>query len=482
MRASRGAMDGGQVVVLLGLLGFAAALRIIVWQLYPSIHWPDEVMQATEQGHRLVFGYGVKPWEWFIGIRSWFLPGLLAGPQYLAAWFDAGPDLYLPLIHGGLALVSLTVPFVAFRLGGREDGMAFALVAAAPSALWFELVYFAPRALTEVVAAHLMILGLYLLMTHADRPWRLFSAGLLLGVAAMTRPQIGPAMLVGSLIAIGWPRWTWLPFIGGALVGLLTLGLLDWGTWDYPFQSAWLHFRIALVDGRFYGGDSPPWNLFISEIIRHWGGALAILLLLVGLGTRGYVPLLAVAVVHIAVHSSLPYKEFRYIYPALPCLMILAGIGLARAIVLARRHIPPEGVRIAWLATAVSSAALAVQPGFSDEWRRGAAVMEAYDALSRHPKLCGVALIDNPISTTPGFSHLHRRVPLYEGTAADLPTLSGYADALVTPLKSVPGYDLLRCWESPGTALGPERNCVHVRSGDCAPGPDPGWGMHPPAR
>ena len=39
---------------------------------------PDEIYQTQEQAHRLVYGYGIVPWEFRDGVRSWILPGLLA--------------------------------------------------------------------------------------------------------------------------------------------------------------------------------------------------------------------------------------------------------------------------------------------------------------------------------------------------------------------------------------------------------------------
>ena len=46
---------------------------------FPNVVWPDEIFQTLEQAHRLAFGYGIVPWEFRAGARSWLLPGLLAG-------------------------------------------------------------------------------------------------------------------------------------------------------------------------------------------------------------------------------------------------------------------------------------------------------------------------------------------------------------------------------------------------------------------
>ena len=69
------------------LLAVAAGLRIAAFDLYAT-HHPDEALQYIEQAHRLVFGYGVVPWEFRYDIRSWLIPLLVAGPMQLGAWID----------------------------------------------------------------------------------------------------------------------------------------------------------------------------------------------------------------------------------------------------------------------------------------------------------------------------------------------------------------------------------------------------------
>ena len=45
-----------------GILAVAALLRILAFNSF-SAHHPDELIQYLEQAHRIVFGYGVVPWE-----------------------------------------------------------------------------------------------------------------------------------------------------------------------------------------------------------------------------------------------------------------------------------------------------------------------------------------------------------------------------------------------------------------------------------
>ena len=61
-------------------LGFAARVAVAIISDVP-LHY-DEVMQYLEQAHRLVFGYGIVPWEYREGTRSWIVPGFIAGILY----------------------------------------------------------------------------------------------------------------------------------------------------------------------------------------------------------------------------------------------------------------------------------------------------------------------------------------------------------------------------------------------------------------
>ena len=64
------------------ILAFTA-LAAIVTRLYallsiPGYRHPDSVFQLLEPAHRLVFGYGIVPWEYVYGMRSWFQPLIIA--------------------------------------------------------------------------------------------------------------------------------------------------------------------------------------------------------------------------------------------------------------------------------------------------------------------------------------------------------------------------------------------------------------------
>jgi hypothetical protein len=81
--------------------------------------WGDEIFQVSEQAHRLVYGSGLVPWEFQLGMRSWLLPGVIAALIELARIAGGGPDYYIPLIASSFAPLA-AAPMVCVFLWGRQ--------------------------------------------------------------------------------------------------------------------------------------------------------------------------------------------------------------------------------------------------------------------------------------------------------------------------------------------------------------------------
>src|SRR5258708_28447258 len=93
-------------LMLFFLCAIAIALRLYFAFASPSIAHPDEIFQNQEQAHRLVYGYGIVPWEFREGVRSWILPGLLAFGFKTSDLVLPGPCAYQLCAAIFLALLS----------------------------------------------------------------------------------------------------------------------------------------------------------------------------------------------------------------------------------------------------------------------------------------------------------------------------------------------------------------------------------------
>src|SRR6478735_413921 len=116
------------MIALIAVLLFGLAVRAaVLWQGPYLIH-PDETFQYFEYAHYFVYRTGVMPWEFFSGIRSYLLPGLIAAVIEVEKIFGgSSPAVYVYAVKALAVLLSLSVIYVGFRAGERSFGLAGAL-------------------------------------------------------------------------------------------------------------------------------------------------------------------------------------------------------------------------------------------------------------------------------------------------------------------------------------------------------------------
>ena len=468
------------------LVLLAVALRLVPIVLQPSINWGDEIFQTIEPAHRLVYGYGLVTWEFRVGMRSWLLPGIIAGLIEIARVFGDGPQYYLPTIAAALGLLGAAPVVCAYLWCRREGGLAGAFVAAAAVAVAPELVYFGARALNEVVAAHVFAVGLYLTAPgYRVGSRRQFAAGVLLGLVCLLRLQLAPAAALVALWPVGgeW-RTRFLALFAGGATALVCGATLDWATLGYPLASVWRDLYYNLFLGISSGFSVEPWWFYLAGELGVWLAAAPLVLLLIALGARRLPLLFAAAILIVAVHSAIPHKEYRFIYPAIVLLMLLAASGLAQLTAAAAQWLQRHDVRPAVAAAPAAVMLVALWSAVAaDAWSGGALALlrrRGHDELSAIayardlPGLCGVGLYGkNAWVRYGGYSHLHRAVPLFwPASEAELrATAAGFDTLLYDRREKTPpasfGYRQLRCF-------GPI--CIARRSGPCARvPPSPMW-------
>jgi len=449
------------------LLGSALALRIGLALGSPSIFYPDEIFQTLEPAHRLAFGYGVISWEWRLGIRSWVLPTFLAGIMRVTTWLGSASSGYLLGTTIVLTLISLIAIWFAYAWARRSSGMPAAIIAAVASSFYFGLVYFAPKAMNEVIAAHVMLPGLYLGVygDELGEKKRMFLAGLLCALAACLRIQLLPALLF-AMVYFCYPRWrSRIPAVAaGAAVPVILFGVVDWITWSYPWQSFILYFKANTehhVGREFW---SQPWYWYMLVLLVLLGPA--VLLLFHGACRSPFLAIFCAIVV--VSHSFIPHKEIRFIYPILAPALTLAAMGIVDLLHEIRRGMqflenPRWVIAISLAFFAASSALLTAQCADWYKTRWGAA---AFDRLSREPALCGVGIYKAIWWESGGYTHLHRNVPIIPlGSAEQLSKDAPAINALIAPVDSPrlpPGFGRSQCWEGV---------CLYQRPGTCTAAP-----------
>jgi phosphatidylinositol glycan class B len=411
------------------LVALAILLRLLPILVAPSAVWPDEIFQTSEPAHRLVFGNGLVAWEFQLGVRSWMLPGIIAGLMELSRLIGDGPDYYLPVIAVGFAALAAAPVVCCFLWCRPLFGVTGALLAGLAVAVAAEPVYFGARTLSETVAGHLLVVALWVLEPGYPviSRRRLFVGGALLGLVFATRVQLAPAIGV-AMLWTNWraPRGRRGATLAGMAAILAAAAVLDTLTLGYPFASVW---RYVLYNV-FYGVSSTfgvePWPYYLLGELGVWGGAGATMLLLTAIGAWRLPLLLVVAIAILGVHSGIAHKEYRFIYPAIVPLTVLAGVGLAQMASWGREWLIGRSMPVT--AAAATSAALAVAWwGLASLQVWNGATLDAHrqrmhdklvaaSFVAHGPAPCGIGLYGlhgEDWGFYGGYTHFHRPAPIY---------------------------------------------------------------------
>jgi phosphatidylinositol glycan class B len=308
---------------------------------------------------------------------------------------------------------------------GLRTSRTHALLVGLVAATWFEMVYFSFRPLTEAVSYDFLLVSLSLSsVPPKELSWqRLVLIGFCIGVSLMLRIQ----MITGLLFLAVWIgrlefRERWAPMILGGIPPLLVFGLADWMAWGSPFHSYIAYVQINLIEGKAstFGVDPAFW--YFKSIVILWSLATPAILGLIAIRARTSAVWLGVAFCIIATHSLIPHKEYRFIFPATACLVLIAAMGSADLIERVRIRLRPHSARYLvaggaafWVAVSTS---LAFADGFSFQWFRARDLIKTEYWLAAQPDLCGLLIydvgvdFDNSAFDSGAYAYLHRDVPL----------------------------------------------------------------------
>ncbi|KAI8338676.1 Alg9-like mannosyltransferase family-domain-containing protein [Chlamydoabsidia padenii] len=329
------------------ILGLFLLFRWLNASLTKTFDNPDEFWQSTEVAHRLVFGSGYLTWEWIHGIRSYFHPLIFAGlyklmqichldtpslmvsaPKYLQASLSALGDVATYTLAKKIYGNQLA-PFILFVL---LDSWFHFLMAARTLSNTLETVF------TMLAMQHWPFPGM------ANQKLSTYRKSLLwASLACITRPTNALIWIFLGLQLLHYAptyRQKWTIFANAALIVSLILGMnviLD--TYIYTGQLfdyqqlvfvpwAFIHTNIVQSIALFYGAH--PYHWYLSQ-------GLPLMLFtyipftLYGLWHQTTTTTRALAqlvIWMIGVYSLLSHKEFRFLYPIFPVLLIFTAHGL----------------------------------------------------------------------------------------------------------------------------------------------------------
>jgi hypothetical protein len=410
------------------LLAVGFGVRAISPLFFTNIANPDEVYQTVEQAYRLLTNHGFLTWEYFYGIRSPIIPAFLA--LIIKSSWGLGLDSVETFIALRLtmAALSLVIILCAYTWGQRSALPGAGLLAGGLVAVWPDLVFYSSHPLSDVIGAAFLLPGICLAETPDEvqpRAARIFWVAVLLSAASILRFQFGPtAVLVLGLLV--WPAWRTrlVPAVLGGIIPLLIGTIADWISLGRPLQSIWLNFLVNWSYEASAVFGTAPWYAYFGKLAVMWGGAIPFVAGAALLGVaRGR--LIAIAAISLLLTLVIvPHKEYRFLYPMIPLVLALAGIGTARIIqimqrlwaggkevnrILATNTMIGVGL-LTWL---ISAGGLYLSQEFLHLFRKNVGIVAASFAIARTPGICGIAIWNMDWSDLAGEFSFGRPLPVF---------------------------------------------------------------------
>lgn len=393
------------------LAAAALVLRLVVACWSERISHPDELFQYLEQAHRLVYGYGFIPWEFRFGVRNWLLPGALAGPlAFLRLLGLDQPAIYVPVIKSTLATLSVSLVYASYMTGRHFFQEQTGRLAAVFAAFWYELLYSSTLATPEVLGTYALFGGLALLSGTPERR-RTMLAGVLLGTSVALRMHY--LLPAGALWGLAVLARGWRPalILGIPAAAVLTgAGALDAWSWGIPFVSFYNNIVINLVDGvsQTFGQEPAYWYL-VELTTESWG--LYVIAAAWGVVTwrKGW-PILLLAGCVLVPHSLIAHKEYRFVFLAVPLLLLLLADAVAGGLPRLGAAFKTRLAQPAAIAAVLAVSLVNCVTG--DVFERDDRLLAALD-LSRRRDVSAVLDLSGEWTDSGGFYYLHRNIPFY---------------------------------------------------------------------
>ena len=259
-------------------------------------------------------------------------------------------------------------------------------------------------------------------------------------------------------------------------------GTVDAFTWSYPFQSFWLNVWVNIFENRSEIYGVSPWYEYFIFLLKSWSWFSLPIIILAFIGSR-HIPILAYsALIIIFSHSLLAHKEYRFIYPALVMVIILAGIGTAELVLnFSSKWIANQKILVTillclslWTATSVAllSRFNVYNPLSFSTFGTNLENTHLYattnnllaaQSLSKEKNICGLGLWGVEWALSGGYTYLHQDVPIFPvETAADFAELKASFNYIIGN-RSIPSqyqnYTVQKCWQ---------KTCIYKRPGSCS--------------
>lgn len=194
------------------------------------------------------------------------------------------------------------------------------------------------RAFGESIATTLVLLGILWMEESLDRTrdrsglFRFLAGASLLGIACLYRFQVGLLGLGFAVYLLSTKRWREFAILaaGGSIAAIIE-SLIDLSFGRYPLETLYNYFYVN-KDGAVDHSVQPWYNTWMTiAVVFLFPFSLPLFARLWRLGTIRLERILWGLVIFFTfMHSLIPHKEERFLYPILPFVLILLARAWAR--------------------------------------------------------------------------------------------------------------------------------------------------------
>jgi len=280
----------------------------------------DDYKHGVYPAYQFFAGLPLDLPEYRSHILIWLLAGFLKVGSLFSGLFDTTSALaQVRIMYAGLGIVSLLGICGTYQFVRREPSKVFAGLALYMVALFPVMPFVSTRAFGEAVALNLVLLGFGFLepaRRHGERsPWPWLAGFLVLGLATYFRFHVGLIYFVyiGCLVFQQRVR----PVIWAMLAGvLIVLGQfwIDWLSHKPPFGTL-LAYIAANEGGAAQYGVSPWYNTWLFVLVLTLPPFSFVLVKSLRSLWRSEWTWLVPLLLYVLLHSLVPHKEERFLYP-----------------------------------------------------------------------------------------------------------------------------------------------------------------------
>lgn len=353
--------------------------RFIINTIFVQTYFdPDEYWQSLEVAHYLKYGYGILTWEWIYGIRSYFHPFLF----YIQYLFISNRYLLIIIPNLFQSFLSFLTDYYLFQLSKSLYSFPkFILYSTWMN--WFHF-YIGIRTYSNNLETFMNIFIL-----NYPKYWYIYA-----GISCLFRPTNSIFYLPLLFSNFNFQIFFFIPFF------LLIQFLFDSYFYNRPIFTILNFIRFNLNHSSLYG--THPWHWYFTQAIPVLLGPQFILFI-IGIYYSKNRKYLYWSIYFIFIYSFLSHKEFRFIYPILPLLLLYVGEGL---FIISKKKYFLKFFIIFYFINIILLIYFSMihQRGSLDIMR----IFRDEIELKENSKI----LFYLPCHTTPGYSHLHINITL----------------------------------------------------------------------